>query len=294
MKDIVIGSITNYDFNTIRPYVNSLDQSGFDGLKVMICYNIGFNTVEELVKRGYSILTFKKDEQKKQFTYDRDFNICVERFLHMWYFLKKFEGKYRYIISTDVKDVVFQKNPSEYLQFNFAKETRKDIFNTKSINVSSESVKYCNEPWGFHNMFKSFGGALCEHTKDNIIVNAGVLSGKFNVMIDLFLNIYMLCNGASGHHIEGGGGPDQAALNVILNMKPWKDITIFNNSEDSWAAQLGTTGPQLSKDQHNKLVEAVPIMVDGVVCTSEGNPFTIVHQYDRVSEWKNIIEERFK
>ena len=51
MKDIVIGCITGYDFEKIKPWVNSLDRCGFDGVKAMVCYNVSYETVEELVKR---------------------------------------------------------------------------------------------------------------------------------------------------------------------------------------------------------------------------------------------------
>ncbi len=99
MNDIVIGSITGYDFDKIKPWVNSLDRSGFTGTKAMICYNVSYETVEELVKRNYTILAFKKDEENKRFVYRDDFSIVVERFLHLWYLLKQYEGKYRYIVS---------------------------------------------------------------------------------------------------------------------------------------------------------------------------------------------------
>ena len=42
MKDIVIGCITGYSFDKIKYWVNSLDQSGFDGVKILLCYNIPF------------------------------------------------------------------------------------------------------------------------------------------------------------------------------------------------------------------------------------------------------------
>ncbi|NDB84567.1 MAG: hypothetical protein EB127_17970, partial [Alphaproteobacteria bacterium] len=92
------------------------------------------------------------------------------------------------------------------------------------------------------------------------------------------------------HHIPGGGGPDQAAYNILLALKTYRDVTNVANSEDGWAAQLGTTGPQTAC---GPLIEAKPILVDGVVCTSEGKPFTIVHQYDRVPEWKQLIESKY-
>ena len=218
MKDIVIGAITGYSFDKIKPWVNSLDQSGFDGVKAMLCYNIDYDVAEELVKRNYTILTFGRNEQERKFEYNREFSIVVERFLHLWYFLKKLEGEYRYVITTDVKDVVFQTNPSKWLEKNIG---------DKKINVACESIHYKNEEWGNHNLFKSFGALLYDVNKDNLIFNAGTLSGCYDTIVDLFLNIFMWCN-TTNHYIEGGGGPDQAALNIILNMKPYKDITKFS------------------------------------------------------------------
>ena len=51
MKDLVIGCITNYTFDKIEIFVKSLEQSGFDGHKAMVVYNVPFSTVEELQNR---------------------------------------------------------------------------------------------------------------------------------------------------------------------------------------------------------------------------------------------------
>jgi len=284
MNDIVVGCITGYTFDKIKPWVNSLDTCGFDGTKAMICYNVDYETVDELVKRNYTILAFKKNDEKKRFEYKENFSIVVERFLHLWFLLKRFKGQYRNIITTDVKDVIFQTNPSTWLENNLG---------DKEINVACESIRYQDEEWGSHNLMKAFGALIHDHNKENLIYNAGTISGKFDTMSDLFLNIYMLCN-STNHFTEGGGGPDQAALNILLNMKSYKDITNFAMSEDGYAAQLGTTGPQIAGKYGNKLVEKNPILVDNMICTSEGVPFSIVHQYDRVPEWKKIIEAKYE
>lgn len=281
--DIVIGCITGYDFDKIKPWVNSLDRSGFQGTKAMMCYNVSFDTVEELVKRDYSVLTFNKNENLKRFEYKENFSIVVERFFHLWYFLRQLKGEYRYIVTTDVKDVVFQSNPIEWLEKNIG---------DKQINVGCESITYENEEWGKNNLQKAYGTVLYEHNKNNLIYNAGTISGKFDTMIDFFLNIYMLCQGTN-HYIEGGGGPDQAALNILLNMKPYKDITNFAMSEDGYAAQLGTTGPQVRNTVKHRLIENCPVMINDTVCTSTEKPFAIVHQYDRITEWKEIIERKY-
>ena len=84
------------------------------------------------------------------------------------------------------------------------------------------------------------------------------VSGEFDTMLDVFLNIYMLCQGTS-HHIEGGGGPDQAAWNILLGMKTYHDVSRKTMSDDGWAAQLGTTGPQIAGKYGSKLVDKSPL-----------------------------------
>lgn len=288
MKDIVIGCITNYNFDKIKYWVNSLDRSGFTGDKIMICYNIDYDVVEELTKRGYIIFGFHKNDEARRLEYNKkDFNICLERFIHIWYFLNNLQNKeqYRYVISTDVKDVVFQSNPSEWLEKNIG---------NKKINVASESLKYKDEPWGTHNLYQSFGPLIHQNNNENTIYNAGTISGEFNTFVDLCLNIFLACGGAPSN-VPGGGGPDQAALNVLLNLQPYKDITNFATSESGYAAQLGTTADPNKIEEFKKvLLEPTPYLEDGIVKTSTGVPFSIVHQYDRVPSWKNIIESKYE
>lgn len=290
-RDIVIGSITNYKFDQIKHWVNSLDRSGFDGLKAVICYNVDFETCEELASRGYTIFGFNRNDEKKRLEYNREnFNICLERFLHTWYFLSKLSNKeqYRYVIATDVKDVVFQSNPSDWMTANFPSD--------KKLGAASESIQYKNEPWGRDNIRLSFGNLIAEQKMDNVIYNAGTICGEFNAFIDLCLNIYLAC-GRSPESVPGGGGPDQAALNVLLSTIPYSDITKFFTSEDGYAAQLGTTGPQVEHQFGEFLLSPPPILNDdGLVCTSTGTPFMMVHQYDRVKfyEWDRVIRAKYE
>jgi hypothetical protein len=288
MKDIVIGAITNYNFDSIKYWVNSLDRSGFSGLKVLVCYNLSYDVVEELVKRNYTVFAFERDDDNRSLVYKKDnFNICLERFAHIPFFLNKIENKsnYRYIISTDVRDVVFQSNPSDFLEKHLT---------DKEILSSCESLKYEDEPWGRQNMYYSFGPLIYDKMKSEKIYNAGVIAGKFETVLDLFTNIYLSC-GSSPANVPGGGGPDQAGYNVLLNLNPYKKITKYCMSEEGWAAQLGTTAdPRKIESFKENLLEPSPILVDDLVCTSKGEPHVIVHQYDRVPEWKSIIEKKYE
>jgi hypothetical protein len=288
MKDIVIGAITNYNWDKIKYWVNSLDRSGFSGEKVIIAYDVSYDTLEKLSERGYSIFAFKRNDDARRVEYNKEnFNIVVDRFAHINYFLSRLQNKeqYRYVISTDVKDVVFQSNPSDWLEKNLG---------SKELNVACESIRYRDEPWGKQNLYLSFGPLVYEQMQDNLIYNAGTISGKFQSFIDFCSNIHLCCLGAP-QHVPGGGGPDQAAMNVLLNMKSYKDITRFSMSDDGYAAQLGTTAnPDFLKTNAYKVEGLLPKLIDGLVCTSQGVPFSIVHQYDRVPEWKKAIEEKYE
>lgn len=286
MKDLVIGAITGYNFDAIEPWVNSLERSGFDGDKAMLCYNISFDVCNELTKRGFKVFGFEQNEEDRRLEYTKPgFNVVVERFLHMAFVLRELDIKYRYIVSTDVKDVIFQRNPSEWLVNNIG---------DNKVVAASESIGYDQEDWGNFNLFRSFGPQIYQTFRDRIVSNAGVMAGEFEHMLDLYMQIKLLCDAAPAHYIEGGGGPDQAAYNVLINSYPWKNVTQFAKSEDGWAAQLGTTGPQI-QDRYGKFVtEPLPIIKDGIVCTSTGEPYYIVHQYDRVPQWKNQVLEKYK
>ena len=287
MKDIVIGSITNYKWHQIEHWVNSLDKSGFTGLKVVLCYNIDFDVAEELTKRGYTIFAFGRDDENSKLVYQKEnFNICLERFLHIWYFMSRLQNKeqYRYIIATDVGDLVFQTNPSEWIEKNIG---------DKELVVGSECIRYKDEDWNKQNMFLSFGPLVYEMMQDKVVNNAGSIAGKFDTFIDLCLNIFLSCGG-SPVNVPGGGAADQAALNVLLNTKAYRDITKFAKSEEGWAAQLEVMCNPNKQEKFEGLITEPKLTVEnGEVFTHKGDKYCIVHQYDVVPDLKEHIEKEY-
>jgi hypothetical protein len=287
MKDIVIGSVTNYNWDKIKNWANSLDESGFDGLKVMLCYNVSYEVCEELSKRNFTIFGFKRNDEEQRLEYDKEnFNICLDRFLHIWYFLSKLQNKeqYRYIIATDVGDIVFQTNPSKWLEENLG---------DKKINVGSECIQYKNEDWNKQNMYLSFGPLLYEDMQDKLVYNAGAIAGSFDYFLDLCKNIFLMCGGSPAH-VPGGGGPDQAALNILLNTKPYGDITNFAKSESGWAAQLEImANPSKIEKLKDHITEPRLKIENGEVLTHDGKKYCIVHQYDVVPELSEYINGKY-
>lgn len=285
MSDIIIGTYTNYNWDQIKCWATSIEKSGFKGDKAMIVFNSDFETVQKLLDRDFLIYAFNRDDSKQRFFYPGDFSVVVHRFYTLWQYLTNLAEikKYRHVITTDVKDVIFQSNPSEWLSKNLG---------NKKILVSSESLTYQNEAWGNNNMRESFP-MMHPWMQDKNIWNCGVLAGEINTMKDLFLNIFLTCTGAPPQ-VPGGGGPDQAALNILMNLEPYKKITKFATSEDGWACQAGTTVDPLKIEAHRPhLLEPSPQWDGEFVTTSKGKRHVVVHQWDRVPEWVPVITGRY-
>ena len=276
MRDLIIGCSTNYDWSKLKYWVNSINKSGFEGDKVLILMNCDKDTVQKITEAGFYIVGMKQDEEGN-LTYSSNMPVHTERFLHLYNFLK--DRDYRYVITTDVKDVVFQKNPIEFLEKNCT---------NKNLVFASESIKYKDEPWGNQNLLETFGQYIYEQFKDNEIFNVGVLAGHGYAIRDLALNIFVSCLNKPIPIC------DQSTFNFMISRNPYNAMSLYAQSESGWAAQLGTTGDPTKADQFDSVIlEPKPKLTDGIVTTSVGEEFYIVHQYDRVPEMKKVIEEKF-
>ena len=277
MKDLIIGTSTNYDWSKLKYWVNSINQSGFDGDKVLVLLNCDKETIRKVSEAGFIVVGGNRDTEGN-LVHQSSIPVHVERFIHMHAFLSTRE--YRYIVTTDVKDVVFHKNPIEYIEQNLHED--------KDLIFASESMRYMDEPWGNQNLFETYGNYIYDHYKKNEIFNVGVLAGRGYAMKDLFINIFAA---AIGRPIPIC---DQSTFNFMINHSWFQKIGVYARSEDAWAAQLGTTVDPSKIDNFGPLLlEPSPKLENGKIVTSEGRPFTIVHQYDRVPTWRHVIEAKY-
>ena len=278
MKDLIVGCATNYDWSKLKYWVNSINMSGFEGDKILILMNCDKDTVKKISDSGFSIIAFNQDANGN-LSYNSNMMVHVERFFHIYQLLR--DNEYRYVITTDVKDVVFQRNPSKWLEENLPEGVEDLVF-------SSESIKYKDEPWGNQNLLETFGPQIYEDFKNHTIFNVGVLAGHGYAMKDLMMNIFASCLHRPIKIC------DQSTFNFLISQHPYLKTSKYTKSEDGWACQLGTTADPSKIEQFRPvLLEPSPKMEDDKVVTSTGIEYTIVHQYDRVPEWKKIIEAKY-
>jgi hypothetical protein len=271
MENLIIGGITNYDYGMIKPWVESICEVSPTSHKVMCVGQISEETRDKLIEKGFELFEMPK----------ANVPVHVLRFLAIYEYLRTTDRKINYVVTTDVRDVYFQRDPFEYLENNLK---------THSLIASSESIRYKDEEWGNENLYQAYGQYVHNLFKNNEIYNVGVLAGKMEYIKDLVFNIFT----------NGINRPipivDQAVYNVLIQTQPYRGVVDFSPQRSGWAVQLGTTGDQSKIDRFRPhLTEPEPILdyENGLVKTCDGQPFYIVHQYDRVREWKKFYEEKY-
>jgi len=282
MKDLIIGCADNYNWDKIKYWANSVDKCGFKGDKLIVFGNVDLQTVQKCSSLGWMIQIMGHQNQLTgnfEYRSQNRLTIHVERFMAIWNALHQIGKNYNHVIHTDVKDVVFQTNPSDWINSHIG---------DKQLITGSESLRYCDEPWGKQNMLETFGQWYYEIHGTDEIFNVGVLAGKSEVMKDLFMMIFQLSLNRPIPIV------DQAVFNYIIQTKPWKDITLFAKSEMGFACQAGTTvDPTKINYFRPNLLEATPTWDGTFAKTSTGHTHCILHQYDRVPNWRLSVEQRY-
>jgi len=292
MKDIVIGAIGGYEFSQIKNWVYSLNQTAFDGDRVMISYGSSEDVVSKLKENGFEVYEIGWDGWGRPLTGSNELIthsglvnpenahrlVHNLRFFHIWHLLSQFEKegrKYDRLITTDVRDVMFQGNPSDWLDAN----------QEKPIIAPGESVMYRDESWNLNNFISTFGNVLWEYLgKDIQVCNVGTIAGNVDEIKDMCYMIYSLA--------VGNGHGDQPAFNILANTS-YKDRVQFVGTDDYWACQTGTLVENYDKLK-SVLLDKPPYMgMDGLVRNSKDDIFCLVHQYERIPEWNEIIEKKY-
>jgi hypothetical protein len=215
----------------------------------------------------------------------------------LWNYLNQHQGKYDRVITTDTRDVIFQADPSEYLDY---------ALRYHDLVASSEGMRYMNEPWGNTNLYQSFGPFFHNRLKKNFIYNVGVIAGTGRAVEGLLSMIFHMSLNRPIPIV------DQAVYNFLLYEIPFYDQTWFTTNEDTWAIQLGTTVEAIKagsgdigkkcKDNATEFArytmnyEDIQPRIDefGTVRNSKDDAsYVIVHQWDRTPSLKEKIEAKY-
>lgn len=290
-KDLLIGGISNYTYDIVKYWINSAKMSGFSGDIVLTATNIKAEDIKKISSAGVIVVPYGHEDAEGNYTNRSQMPPHVDRFLAIWNFLRTCSEEYRYVVTTDVRDVVFQRNPSEFFEDNY-----------ENLIIAGEGLKYKDEPWGNNNYLQAFGPFFHEMIKEKEIYNVGVIAGRHRTLQDIILLILQLSINRPINIV------DQAVYNFLINTKLVNDHVEFFGNDSAWTINLGTTlaaiqsgagdigqknDPTAQITYQMKYLCSQPTIKDGVVYNSSGLRFHIVHQYDRVAGLVDEIRRKY-
>ena len=287
-ENLIIGGASNYTWDHLKYWVNSIRKSGFKGDVVLVATNISKETIQKLTEEGVQLSLYGEKQDDGSFVAHSNGAPHVERFFYIWNHLANMK-KYKNVIITDTRDVIFQYDPVKWLEDNLI---------AHFMVCSSEGLLYVDEPWGNQNLLQAFGPFFHNKLKNNMIFNVGTIAGDHKYVEGFILTLFQLCINRPIPIV------DQAVFNFMVNTQPYTNDIMFTNNSDEWAIQLGTTieAVKAGKGDLGMIFEKDPakyqamykdnqpiIGDDGIVRSSYGKEYAIVHQYDRIPHLKSMM-----
>jgi hypothetical protein len=267
VKQLVTGLVVDVGWEYVSTWVESLRASGYSGEAALVTMRCEPELYEQCAK--YDVRTFNADPEELN-TRVRS-NFVVGRFLP---FGRMIGENYpdHFVLATDVRDVFFQRDPFEF----FAGES-----DLNRLFVSPEEVAHDDGSlpgrWNARKMEDVFSERIRQEAAGLPIYCAGIICGPGRLVADVFRIIYLLC-----FNYKGPGG-DQVAYCLMLEREPYRSLMTAIGLEQGWAVNWGAiTRAPIPEDKK-------PVIENGVAKTRSGNPFHILHQYDRVPAANELV-----
>jgi len=286
MTDLIFGAADNYRWEQIAPWAKSIRECGFAGKVLLLVYRGDLDRIfEECDKLNIDAFVVEHDNHGQPIRHNyrnRDTQCHQMRFFHFWQYFTFQENinDYRFVVATDVRDVVFQQDPTKWLLDRIGERGN-------TIVAPSENIHYKNEPWGADNMIQGFGPIVMEAAKDWEIFNVGTIAGHAGAMKGLSLVDYMM---GENRYIPN----DQSGFNLLVN-SGLMNVSIARH-DDAWAMQVGTTLDPDKSGRYKPHWIQPPGFIDenGVAYSSpSARKFVILHQWDRIPWVKDVITKRY-
>lgn len=232
-----------FESNDFNIYLESLDTIK-DVEKVLLVYNSNIDELSKIAHHYDKIIAFDKN---------------IDYIDQVFYeFLCNFSDKYEYVLICDSRDVIFQKNPFEYLE-----KQKKDLY------LVCEGMKVKDSDPNYDWMFRlsktqwDYNDAIFR----NYVINGGILAGKIEHLIYLIMISFTNTNRNSKYDIY-----NQTIYSYIeFYLRSAKFVEICHPDKSLYCI----TGEGVGK-------HGVPMkIVNGIACNENDEPYYIVHQWDR-------------
>ena len=256
MKNLILGTISGYSFETIYPFIETFKRTHNDSELVLFYNNMHMNVLDKI--KEYSNVKLVHINPSSR-------HVVNARFFSYLDFLKN-NINYNYVFITDVRDVFFQKD-----SFLFDRPDAICVFQEDAL------LKHCvtNKSW----IYQSYDNMTYDKIEQFPILCAGAFMGPLQTMInflELFCNELIYIESKRSGIINSVWGADQAVLNVLIYSKDFNPVVRYT-TKDGPVVHIIHTDP--STFRFNS---------DGLLINDIG-VISAIHEYDRKPILKNIM-----
>jgi len=243
---------------TVKAFVNSLNSCGFNGDKLVFTHDMSIEIREYFETNDFKVVDFNPNEFEW---------VLRDRFFAWYQFLTTVN--YRYVCLLDCKDIIFQKNPIEFLE-----QTNKKLYFVGEGKLHSECSWNSNDQ---NNCQHSSVSKLKFPFDDWEVICGGTILGIADNIKKLIIQIWSTT-------FMTKSCTDQAVLNLIYQL-------FYRNDPDSFFADPRTCNLCVTADLPKN---PLPVVKDDVFYHSIiDEPYYFYHQYDRIPNTKNILVKKY-
>nr|WP_321513899.1 hypothetical protein [uncultured Pseudodesulfovibrio sp.] len=255
---LILGLAAGYHYGDVRPFLASLDNTGYCGDLILFVSDTT-RDLDRITTHPVATVPIQRTAEQKNVPYNG---------LRYFAYLRYLESskKYDKILITDVRDVIFQRNP-----FSFPWPRGLNC----TLEDRSATIGGC--PYNRHWVREHLGTEMLGELKDKPVACSGTTIGDHSAMVDYLRDMTRLLTPPP--KAERMAGYDQAIHNMLVHTGRIDSLTLFDN-----------TGPILTLGQ-TQGEPATDTM--GNVLNDAGSPAHIVHQYDRKPTLFRTIRKAF-
>lgn len=296
-KNLILAMSRGLDWNALRPFFASLRMTGYDGdIRVWVSETTA-QTEAELRTAGVDVVRFRELQipvgRRMTTLSNRRFRVLhraypylfattaalsaratmslaaaitspfVARFILYYRFLASASTRYRYVMLTDLRDVLFQRDP-------FAFEIG-DVVNCfledASQTLGSNGV---NARW----IESAYGPAVLRELSDLPVSCAGVTIAPHDRMVDYLATMASALSRTPSQI----AGIDQGVHNYVIRKCLTPQVRLVGNDQ----------GPVFT------MAYAADLRFDdaGLLVRSDALPYNVLHQYDRHRDLALVLQKR--
>jgi len=287
-RSLIMGSVRRLSCADLYPFVESLQSAGYSGDCVFFCTSTSQSAREYLHVNRIQTIPFYypaiRNHQPLLYGWSlwklilkglksRELQLKLARLVWDLFFIRflfarnfiQAHPEYSQIMLTDVRDVVFQSNPFEWMK------DQKGVFCFEEM--TGRTIGEC--PSNSRMVREVFGEEGWQKMQKFQISCAGVTFGTRVELLGYLERFLDLALGALS--LRPCSGSDQGVHNRIVHVENLPDLTLLDNE-----------GPVFTMGCVPR--DLIHVNAGGEVTNSKGKAYPVLHQYDRFPELAN----RFK